>query len=86
MSLKSEKLFEAMAEFMKANGAESVKKIKAVFRFNISEKKGGEVSHWIVDLKNGNGSITKGGDTKADATFTMLDKDLIAVANRTLNP
>lgn len=39
MSLKSEKLFDAMAEFMKANGADSVKKIKAVFKFDIAEKK-----------------------------------------------
>lgn len=39
MSLKSEKLFDAMATFLKESGAESVKKVKAVFKFDISEKK-----------------------------------------------
>ncbi|KRX09030.1 SCP2 sterol-binding domain [Pseudocohnilembus persalinus] len=85
--MQSEKLFGAMEQFLQGEqGAKFVKQIGAIYRFDVSEKKGSPVTTWILDLKNGNGSLTKGGDAKPDATFTLLDKDLMAMANKTLNP
>ena len=85
--LKSKYIFDGMADFLKDNGAELVKKINAVYNFEISEKKKGPVAAcWIIDLKNGNGSIKEGKAPNADATFTMADDDYLAVSLRTLNP
>lgn len=86
MALKAEKLFDLMEKFVAEKGKELVPKIKAVYHFKVSAKKGGPVTTWTVDLKNGNGAIKKGGEGKADATFTLLDDDMIAMANKTLNP
>jgi hypothetical protein len=40
MSLKSEKLFQLMEEYIKEKGGDIVPKIKSVYRFEVSEKKG----------------------------------------------
>ena len=44
------------------NGADYVKKIKGIFCFKV--KKGSDTGVWVVDVKNGNGSVKfdpKGG-------------------------
>eukprot|EP01017_Pseudomicrothorax_dubius_P001104 TRINITY_DN0_c351_g1_i1.p1 TRINITY_DN0_c351_g1~~TRINITY_DN0_c351_g1_i1.p1 ORF type:complete len:119 (-),score=38.60 TRINITY_DN0_c351_g1_i1:56-412(-) len=86
MALKSEKLFDAMAAFLPDKGDEIVKKVGSVFYFEISRAKGETPSVWTVDLKNGKGSIKKGKEGSADATFIMLDDDLISMAEGKLHP
>lgn len=85
--LKSETLFETMAPHLKtAEGAAIIKKIQAVFHFEIAAQKGAEPAFFTVDLKNGQGGVTKGKVGTPDATFIMLDDDLIGIAKGTLNP
>lgn len=55
MALKSAALFEKMAPLLQTNGAELVKKVNAVFFFEVAAKKGGEATAWTIDLKNGTG-------------------------------
>ena len=86
-NLKSALIFDQMNEHLKTHGAELVKKINAVYNFEISEKKKGPVTAcWIIDLKNGNGSVKLGKVANADATFTMADDDYVQVSLRKLNP
>ena len=97
MVLKATALFEQMGTLMKTNGADLVKKVDSVFFFEISAKKGGEVTAWTIDLKNGTGviftlnlylfkALLNGRVGTADATFVMLDDDLISMSQGTLNP
>lgn len=55
MALKSEALFARMEPFLKSQGAELVKKVNAVFFFEVSKKKGEDPTVWTIDLKNGTG-------------------------------
>lgn len=56
MALKSEQLFNLMEKYINEKGAdEIVKKVKAVFFFEISAKKGEAPKIWTVDLKTGTG-------------------------------
>ena len=57
MSLKVAVLFDKMKPHLATSGAEVVKKVNAVFHFEVPETKGKEPVCWTVDLKNGNGSI-----------------------------
>jgi len=50
--------------------------VNAVFRFDIS--KGSEKRSWILDLKNGSGSVSAATDaSKADCTIAISDEDFV---------
>merc|ERR1711879_559008 len=66
-----------------AKGAELVKMGNAVFQFVISDA--GEDGKLCVDLKNGDGSTTRGDGSKPDVTITMKDQDFAALATGKLN-
>ena len=86
MALKSEALFERMVPHLKTEGAAIVKKVGASFHFEIKANKDAQPKIFTLDLKKGNGAFHTGKVGKADATFIMLDDDLIALANGKLNP
>jgi len=68
-------------------GEENVKKVQAVYQFDITEKKGGPVvKSWTIDMKNGKGSAKEGKPESFDALFTMTDDDFTALVNGQLNP
>jgi hypothetical protein len=60
MPAKAEKLFELMIPHLEKNGADFVKRLGAVYQFQIFEKKGDKPRVWTIDLKNGNGAIADG--------------------------
>jgi len=84
--LKSQAIFDSMAPLLKDHGADMVKKVGAVFHFEVRAAAGDEPTYFTVDLKNGDGSYTPGKEGTADATFAVLDDDLAAIAGGTLNP
>ena len=86
MPLKSVAMFEKIAPLLEAQGAEVVAKVGAVYHFELREKKGAQPVIVTVDLKNGNGKITIGKEGKADATFVMLDDDLMKLTAGKLKP
>ena len=55
MSIKSAELFEKMEPVLKEKGAEMVKKVGAVFAFEIKPSKDAKPVIYTVDLKNGSG-------------------------------
>ena len=46
------------------DGANIVKKVKAVFAFKVTNGPGGEKATWTIDVKNGTGSVEKGSNSK----------------------
>ncbi|KAI8827741.1 SCP2 sterol-binding domain-containing protein [Chytriomyces cf. hyalinus JEL632] len=68
----------------KAQAEAAVKKVKAVFQFDVKNA-AGTVQTWTLDLKNGTGSIVKGPGAKADVTIAVGDKDFVDMANGKLN-
>ena len=86
MSLKVETLFDKMAPFLKEKGEEIVKKVGFVYHIDVATAKGKAPTTWTIDLKNGSGSIKKAKEGKADATFTMIDDDAMALFQGKLNP
>jgi 3-hydroxyacyl-CoA dehydrogenase/3a,7a,12a-trihydroxy-5b-cholest-24-enoyl-CoA hydratase len=86
--LKSDAIFNLIKNFLGGDeGKALVSKIGAVFQFDITEKKGGEVvKSYKIDLKNGNGSCKEGPAEKYDALFTMTDADFEQVCLGKLNP
>lgn len=86
--LRSDSIFQLIKNYLGGDeGKALVQKIAAVFQFDITEKKGGEVvKSWKIDLKNGSGSCKEGPAEKYDALFTMTDADFEQVCLGKLNP
>ena len=76
---KSDAVFAQLEKALAGQGAKMVQQVKAVFLFKIKE--GGV---FLVDLKNGNGSLKK-EEGKADCTITIGDADMAALAAGKLN-
>ena len=86
-SLKSTPTFELMDQFLQLEGEKIVKICDAVYNFEILKAKGGPVDTcWLIDLKNGKGSVKQGRAKDAAATFTMVDEDYTQVVDGKLNP
>ena len=52
MALKSEKLFELMESFLKENGKTLIPKVKAIYRFDILDKKGVIIIIFYIFVKS----------------------------------
>lgn len=56
------KYLKALSVFLQ-EGEKLVKKIAGVFAFKVKDGPGGKEATWIVDVKNGNGSVTTDSGT-----------------------
>uniref|UniRef100_A0A8C7ZWG9 Peroxisomal multifunctional enzyme type 2 n=1 Tax=Oryzias sinensis TaxID=183150 RepID=A0A8C7ZWG9_9TELE len=92
--LQSELVFAEIGRRIKDLGSELVKKVNAVFGWEIT-KDGKKAAQWsesfclsaAIDLKNGSGSLHKGPYTgKADVTITISDEDFMEVVKGNLMP
>ncbi|XP_071952174.1 sterol carrier protein 2-like [Antedon mediterranea] len=83
---KCDAVFDEIERNLEKDGAKYVSKVKSVFAFDILDGPGGKKGKWIVDVKNGNGSVEYGSKKKADCTITVKDGDLIDLALGKLQP
>ncbi|KAM3867409.1 peroxisomal multifunctional enzyme type 2 [Diretmus argenteus] len=85
-ALQSELVFAEIGRRIKDSGSELVKKINAVFSWEIT-KDGQNAAQWTIDLKSGTGALHKGPYSgKADVTITVSDEDFMEVVQGKLNP
>ncbi|XP_043966291.1 peroxisomal multifunctional enzyme type 2 [Gambusia affinis] len=84
--LQSDLVFAEIGRRVKDLGSELVKKVNAVFGWEIT-KDGEKAAEWTIDLKNGSGSV-RGGPPggKVDVTFTLSDEDFMEVVTGKLQP
>lgn len=85
--LKSAAVFDRMKHSI---GPDAVKRMKGVIAFHVTNGADGSSGTWVVDLKNGNGSISflekgKKSSTKVDMTLTIKDDDLVDMASGDLD-
>ncbi|KAM6954725.1 peroxisomal multifunctional enzyme type 2 [Aplochiton taeniatus] len=84
--LQSELVFAEIGRRIKDLGAEMVKKVNAVFGWEIT-KDGKMAAQWTIDLKSGTGALHHGPyPGKVDTTFTVSDDDFMEVVQGKLNP
>ncbi|XP_040466702.1 sterol carrier protein 2 [Falco naumanni] len=83
---KSHLVFKEIEKKLQEEGEQFVKKIGGVFAFKIKDGPGGKEATWVVDVKNGKGSVAVNSDKKADCTITMADADLLALMTGKMNP
>ncbi|XP_053557569.1 peroxisomal multifunctional enzyme type 2 isoform X2 [Bombina bombina] len=84
--LQSELVFEEISRRIKDVGEQMVKKVNAVFQWDIT-KGGNTAAQWTIDLKNGSGEVYRGKVRgRADTFFTLSDQDFMDLVLGKLNP
>ncbi|NXE80009.1 DHB4 enzyme, partial [Cochlearius cochlearius] len=84
--LQSDLVFEEIGRRVKEIGNELVKKVNAVFQWDIT-KDGKTAVQWTIDLKNGSGAVYQGpARSPADTTFTISDEVFMDVVQQKTNP
>ncbi|XP_067157368.1 sterol carrier protein 2 [Apteryx mantelli] len=83
---KSHLVFKEIEKKLQEEGEHFVKKIGGIFAFKVKDGPDGKEATWIVDVKNGKGSVAVNSDKKADCTITMADADLLALMTGKMNP
>jgi len=86
-ALKAAAVFEQMKGSI---GPDTVKNVKGIIAFKVTNGPGGASGTWVVDLKSGSGSITmltKGQKPakKPNMTLTIKDDDLVDMASGKLS-
>eukprot|EP00455_Lapot_gusevi_P039256 TRINITY_DN43_c0_g1_i1.p1 TRINITY_DN43_c0_g1~~TRINITY_DN43_c0_g1_i1.p1 ORF type:complete len:575 (+),score=279.17 TRINITY_DN43_c0_g1_i1:75-1799(+) len=82
--LQATAIFEELKKRLAAEPG-LVKKVNVVYAFNITGADG-KTHSWLVDLKNGAGSIQAGGQGKADCTIIIKDEDFAKLMAGKLQP
>jgi sterol carrier protein 2 len=82
---KSKVIFEEIEKRLKESGEEAVKKVNGIFVFKVKTKDNQE-GVWVVDVKNGNGSVKFDANGKGDVTISMDDENLMQLMTGQLNP
>eukprot|EP00455_Lapot_gusevi_P037804 TRINITY_DN423_c0_g1_i1.p1 TRINITY_DN423_c0_g1~~TRINITY_DN423_c0_g1_i1.p1 ORF type:complete len:752 (-),score=268.99 TRINITY_DN423_c0_g1_i1:137-2392(-) len=84
----SDAVFKQLQQQLAADpkrAAALVKKVNGIYQF-VVKKSGGE-GYWVVDLKNGQGSVQQGKSSqKPDCTLTIGEADLVEMLAGKLNP
>ncbi|KAB0402563.1 hypothetical protein E2I00_002596 [Balaenoptera physalus] len=83
---KANLVFKEIEKKLEEEGEQFVKKIGGIFAFKVKDGPGGKEATWVVDVKNGKGSVLPNSDKKADCTITMADSDLLALMTGKMNP
>ncbi|APR83481.1 Oxidoreductase, short chain dehydrogenase/reductase family protein [Minicystis rosea] len=78
--LTSADIFVAIGDYV-AKTADLVSKVGTVFQFHLT----GPDSAWVLDAKNGSGSVTAGTAT-ADVTLTLSDADFLDMTSGKADP
>lgn len=82
---KSKVIFEEIEKRLKESGEEAVKKVNGVFLFKVKTSNNQE-GVWVVDVKNGKGSVKFDPNGKGDVTISMDDDNLMLLMTGQLNP
>jgi acyl dehydratase len=79
---QSEKVFQQLAQLA---SPDLVQKVKATYRFDLT--KNGKTLYWLVDLKNGSGSVSGATEnTKSDVSMALSDEDFVKLLSAKLDP
>ncbi|XP_054478780.1 sterol carrier protein 2 [Anoplopoma fimbria] len=83
---KAYPVFKEMEKHLQEEGEQLVKKIGGVFAFKVKDGPDGKEATWVVDVKNGKGSVSSDPGKKADCTLSISDGDLLELMTGRLNP
>lgn len=83
---KAYPVFKEIENHLLQEGDKLVKKVGGVFAFKVKDGPNGREATWVVDVKNGKGSVSNDSGKTADCTLSIGDEDLLNLMTGKLNP
>merc|ERR1712203_127522 len=82
---KSKEILDTISKSLAEDGKTLVGKVKGIYGFKVKGGPDNKEGFWIVDAKNGLGSVEFNGKAKPDVTLTISDGDLVDLMTGKLN-
>lgn len=79
-------LFKALEIAMQEDTDGLIDRVRGIYGFRVTNGPGGAEGYWVVNAKEGKGSVEYNGKTKPDVTFTISDTDVVDFISGKLNP
>ncbi|CAG9564470.1 unnamed protein product [Danaus chrysippus] len=85
-NFKVYKYMKILEEAMKSDEDKLIEKVRGVYGFKVRNGPNGEEGYWVINAKEGKGSVNYDGKDKCDVTFTINDEDVADLISGKLNP
>lgn len=80
------KYLKILEEAMQSDQDNLVEKVRGIYGFKVRNGPNGLEGYWVVNAKEGKGTVTYNGKDKPDVTFTINDEDIVDLISGKLNP
>lgn len=85
-NFKVYKYMKILEEAMKTDEDQLIEKVRGVYGFKVRNGPNGDEGYWVINAKEGKGSVKYNGKDKCDVTFTINDEDVADLISGKLNP
>lgn len=80
------KYMKILEEAMQTDEEKLIEKVRGIYGFKVRNGPNGSEGYWLINAKEGKGSVTYNGKDKPDVTFTINDEDVVDLISGKLNP
>lgn len=63
-----------------------IEKVRGIYGFRVTHGPNGQTGFWVINAKQGKGSVTFNGKEKPDVTFVIKDADVVELISGKLQP
>lgn len=85
-NFKANVLFKALEIAMQEDEDGLIDRVRGIYGFKVINGPGGAEGYWVVNAKEGRGSVEYNGKVKPDVIFTISDTDVVDFISGKLNP
>lgn len=85
-TFKANVLFKALEIAMDDDEDGLIDRVRGIYGFKVTNGPNGAEGYWVVNAKEGKGSVHFNGKDKPDVIFTISDTDIVDFISGKLNP
>lgn len=83
---KVHKYMQILQQVMQDDTDNLIEKVRGIYGFKVRNGPDGAEAYWVINAKEGRGSVTLNGKEKTDVMFTVNDVDTVDLIIGKLNP
>lgn len=80
------KYMKILEDAMQNDADNLIEKVRGIYGFKVKNGPSGAEGYWVINAKEGKGTVCYDGKDKPDVTFTVSDDDVTDLISGKLNP